>query len=247
MTHAEVPTLSYIRPVTSPSAGTTALRVLIADDDPTIVLLMEHVLEGMGRKYDTADNGVAAWDAWQKTRHGLVLLDLDMPEMDGYEVCRRIREAQPDRETFILVVTGRDRAADLEAVLAAGADDYVTKPTTGQRLTARMRIAERRMENDRARREAEDELQKARWLAGIGEATVGLQHEINNPLTGLLGITELMLMEAKEAGRPTDELEMIMQQGRRIGELVKRLGDLRDPKSVPYSAKSKMLDLKNGG
>ncbi len=208
---------------------------------------MEHVLEGLGRKFDTADNGVAAWDAWQKSRHGLVMLDLDMPEMDGLEVCRRIRSAEPERETFILVVTSHDRAADLEAVLAAGADDYVTKPTTGQRLTARMRIAERRMANDRARREAEDELQKSRWLAGIGEATVGLQHEINNPLTGLLGMTELMLMEAKETGRPTAELEMIMQQGRRIGELVKHLGELRDPRSVSYAGKSKMLDLKNGG
>jgi DNA-binding response OmpR family regulator len=221
--------------------------VLIADDDPTIILLMEHVLEGLGRKYDTAENGAAAWEAWEKTRHALVVLDLEMPEVDGLEVCRRIRAAEPARETFILVVTGRDRAADLEAVLAAGADDYVTKPTTGQRLTARMRIAERRMANDRARREAEEELQKSRWLAGIGEATVGLQHEINNPLTGLLGITELMLMEAKEAGRPTEELEMIIQQGRRIGELVKRLGELRDPRSVPYAGTAKMLDLKNGG
>ena len=100
------------------------------------------------------------------------------------------------------------------------------------------------MENDSARRAAEEELRKSRFLAGIGEATVGLQHEINNPLTGLLGITELMLMDAKEAGRSTEELEMILQQGKRIGELVKRLGELRDPQSVHYVGKSKMLDLK---
>jgi DNA-binding response OmpR family regulator len=173
------------------------------------------------------------------------VLDLDMPKMDGLEVCRRIREADPTRETFILIVTGRDRAADLEAVLAAGADDYVTKPTTGQRLTARLRIAERRMENDSARREAEEELRKSRWLAGIGEATVSLQHEINNPLTGLLGMAELMLIEARENKRSTEELETIIQQGKRIGDLVKRLGELRDPKSVPYSGRSKMVDLKN--
>lgn len=101
------------------------------------------------------------------------------------------------------------------------------------------------MANESARREAEEELRKSRWLAGIGAATVSLQHEINNPLTGLLGMAELMLMEAKEAKRSTEELETIIQQGKRIGELVKRLGELRDPQSVPYSGKSKMLDLQN--
>lgn len=224
---------------------TPAPRVLVADDDPTILLLLEHVLEGLGKPFDTAEDGALAWELWEKTRHPLVVLDLDMPKMDGLEVLRRIRETDPKRETFVLVVTGRDRAADLEAVLAGGADDYVTKPTSGQRLTARLRIAERRMANDAARRDAEEELRNSRFLAGIGEATVTLQHEINNPLTGLLGIAELMLMDAKETGRKTDEIEMILQQGKRIAELVKRLGDLRDPKSVHYVGKSKMLDVKN--
>jgi len=232
--------------VTSAKPSSPA-RVLIADDDPTIILLLEHVLEGLGRQFDSAENGAEAWEAWQKARHPLVVLDIDMPELDGLEVCRKIREADPARETFVLVVTGHDRAADLDAALTAGADDYVTKPTSGQRLTARLRIAERRMANESARRAAEEELRQAQFLAGIGEATVGLQHEINNPLTGLLGIAELMLIEAKENGRSTEELEMILQQGRRITELVKRLGELRDPKSVHYAGTKKMLDLQDEG
>jgi DNA-binding response OmpR family regulator len=218
-------------------------HVLIADDDPTIVLLIEHVLEGLGRTYDTADTGTAAWDAWQKTRHLLVVLDIEMPGMDGLEVCRRIRASDTKKETFILVVTGRDRAADLEAVLDAGANDYVTKPTSGQRLTARLRIAQRRMADDYARRAAEAEVSKTRWLAGIGEATVALQHEINNPLTSLLGTAELLLLEAQEKKQPTDEIRLIIEQGRRISGLVKRLGELRDPKSVEYARGDKMIDL----
>jgi DNA-binding response OmpR family regulator len=226
-------------------AKSTPRRVLVVDDDPTIVLLLEHVLEGLGWTYDTAADGEEAWEMWQKDKHPLLVLDLEMPKMDGFEVCRLIRKAQPTRETYVLVVTGRDKAADLEAVLAAGADDYITKPTSGQRLTARLRIAERRMDNDVQRRQVEEMLRQSQWLAGIGEATVGLQHEINNPLTGLLGTAELMLMDAKDAGRPTEDIEMILQQARRIGELVKRLGELRDPKSVHYreGSPAKMLDL----
>ena len=218
---------------------------LIADDDPTIVLLLEQVLQGLGRDYDTATDGESAWECWNRARHKLVVLDLSMPKLDGIDVIRRIRDVDPGRNSYILVVTGRDKAADLESVLDAGADDYVSKPTAGQRLIARLRIAERRMENDRARRLAEEELRKARFLAGIGEATVGLQHEINNPLTGLLGTAELMLldMEEKGGGQPTDEIRTIIEQARRISDLVKRLGELRDPQSVHYAGGKRMIDL----
>jgi DNA-binding response OmpR family regulator len=220
-------------------------RFLIADDDPTIVLLLEHVLEGLGKSFDTADNGTAAWDTWQASRHPLVVLDIEMPGMDGLEVCRKIRQADPARQTYILIVTGRDRAADLEAVLDAGADDYVTKPTTGQRLTARLRIAQRRMADDNARRVAEEELRNAQRLSAIGEATITLQHEINNPLTGLLGTAELMLIEAQENGKGVEEIQTIIEQARRIGALVKRLGELRDPKSVSYAGDATMIDLRD--
>jgi DNA-binding response OmpR family regulator len=225
-------------------AGPVNPRVLVADDDPTVVLLMEHALEGLGRDYDTADNGTAAWESWQEKRQPLVVLDIEMPGMDGLEICRRIREADAARQTYILIVTGRDKAADLEAVLTAGADDYLTKPTTGQRLLARLRIALRRMGDDAARRLAEEELRKSRWLAGIGEATMTLQHEINNPLTGLMATAEMMLMDAEEQGKPTGDLRTILDQARRISALVKKMGELRDPKSVPYAGgDSRMLDL----
>jgi DNA-binding response OmpR family regulator len=220
-------------------------RVLVADDDPTIVLLLEHALEALGRSYETADDGAEAWSAWERHRHELVVLDIEMPKMDGLEVCRRIRAADGGRRTFVLVVTGRDKAADLEAVLDAGADDYVTKPVTGQRLLARLKIALRRMADDAARRKAEEDLKKASYLAGIGETCVALQHEINNPLTGLLATAELLLIEAKQRGHPTEEISVIIEQARRIVDLVKRMGDMRDPKSVPYAGQAKMLDLED--
>ena len=209
-----------------------------------MLLLMEHALEGLGRPFEAVSDGDAAWRAWSESRHSLVLLDIEMPGLDGLEVCRRIRQEDEGRETFIIIVTGRDRAADLESVLAAGADDYVTKPTTGQHLVARLRIAGRRMEDDRARRTAEEELRRARWFAGIGEATVAIQHEINNPLAGLLATAELMKLEAEEQRRPLGGIEVIIEEARRISALVKRMGTLRDARSVEYIGSSRMIDFR---
>ena len=219
-------------------------RVLIADDDPAMLLLLEHALEGLGRDFDGAENGDAAWELWQKSRHPLVLLDVVMPGLDGLEVCRRIRIADPERNTFIVIITGKDRAADLEEVLEAGADDYVRKPVTGQSLVARLRIAQRRMMDDAARRVAEEELRRARYMAGIGEATVAIQHEINNPLAALMATVELMMMDYTKLGQPTQDLKAVLDEAKRIGALVKRMGELRDPHAVQYVGDSKMLDLR---
>ena len=219
-------------------------RVLVADDDPTIVLMLEHLLEGLGRAYDTVPDGDQAWNAWERERHELVILDVEMPGIDGLEVCRRIRAADVERCTFVLMLTGRDKASDLEEALDAGADDYVTKPVTGQRLTARLRIAQRRMESEAARRRAEEELRKARYMAGIGEMSVTIQHEINNPLTGILGTAELLIMDAKERGEPTEEIRVIVEQAQRIGALVKRMGELKDVKTIEYPGGARMVDLK---
>ena len=222
-----------------------APQVLIADDDPTTVLLVEHVMQAIGRTYETADEGAQAWAAWGRSRHALVVLDIEMPHLDGLEICRRIRAAAADRHTFILIVTVRDRAADLEAVLDAGADDYVTKPVTGQHLMARVRIAERRMADEASRREVEEELRKTRWLAGIGEATVTLQHEINNPLGSLLAMAELIRLQAVERGQVTEEIDVVIEQGKRITSVVKRIGQLRELKSIPYVGDARMLGLKD--
>jgi DNA-binding response OmpR family regulator len=143
----------------------------------------------------------------------------------------------------VIIITGRDRAADLEAALAAGADDYITKPVTGQRLLARLRIAQRRMHDDATRRAVEEALRRARWAAGIGEATIALQHEINNPLTSLLATAELLQLDAAQQGLRTEDIDTILEQARRISALVKRLSELRDPKSVPYVSDASMIDL----
>lgn len=220
------------------------MHVLLADDDEFMRLLIEEVLKGLGHTVQPVADGAAAWAAWEAARAPLVLLDWQMPGMDGIEVARRIRDAEAGRqESFIIVVTAHDPGDGLDTVLDAGADDYLSKPVGPDELRARITIAERRIEQERARRDAEDALARARWLAGIGETTLALQHEINNPLAALLGNVALIESGIIRPDEYGECVSVIAEQAKRIAAVVKRLASLRDPKSVEYLQGAKMIDL----
>jgi DNA-binding response OmpR family regulator len=219
------------------------VKVLIADDDATIQALVRSVVVSLGNEPVEAANGADAWLRFRTERFPLAVVDIEMPDMDGLELCRRIRAADPNHESFILVLTGRNTRDDLGAVLDAGADDYIAKPTTPNNLRARLVIAGQRMEQEAQRRAAEAELARARWLAGIGETSIALQHEINNPLSALLGHTELLMLDEQEMGQRNEHVRVIHEQALRIAEVVKRLRKLRDPQTVEYVAGARMLDL----
>jgi DNA-binding response OmpR family regulator len=220
------------------------VKVLIADDDETIRALVSAVAVSLGYEPVIATDGVAAWRRYETERFPLMVVDIEMPGMDGLELCRSIRGVDERHETFVVVLTGRSTHEDLGQVLEAGADDYMSKPTTPDNLRARLVIAQRRMAQEAQRRAAEEALAKARWMAGIGETSIALQHEINNPLSALLGHAELLMLDEHDTAKePNEHVRVIHEQARRIADVVKRLGQLRDPQTVEYVAGSRMLDL----
>jgi len=213
-------------------------------------LLHEEVLRAGGHDPIVASDGSEAWSTFERQTPPMVILDWQMPGLDGLEVCRRIREHPQGDTTFVLVVTARDGADDLTTVLDAGADDYLSKPVTPDNLQARLRIAERRIEVSLARKAAEEELRRARYLAGIGETTLTLQHEINNPLAALLTNTGLILSGVLNDGEVRDSIAVIDEQARRIAEVVKQLRKVekeRRAMSVEYMGEQRMIDLRGDG
>jgi DNA-binding response OmpR family regulator len=116
-------------------------RILIVDDDPQIRRVLKVTLTGQGYEVDDAKSGESALEKVRDRRFDLVLLDMNMPGMDGLETCRAIRERS---EIGIIMLTVRDNEADAVEALDAGADDYVTKPFKPSELSARIRAALRR-------------------------------------------------------------------------------------------------------
>jgi DNA-binding response OmpR family regulator len=219
------------------------MRVLFADDDVIARTLLCAVLSDLGHEVMLAEDGERAWQSFQDEPVPLVVLDINMPGLDGLTVCRLIRDHTAGRETFVIMVTARDGRDDLTAVLAAGADDYVTKPSSPENLRARLEIAGQRIVQNAASRAAEAELARSRWLAGIGETTIAIEHEINNPLSALLGHAELLLMDEGMTAEQMDSLRIIQEQAVRIADVVRRLARLKNPQSVEYLSGSRMLDL----
>jgi DNA-binding response OmpR family regulator len=218
------------------------VRILVAEDLASTRWLIAETLREMGHEVTAAADGAEAWEAFQRERHPLVIVDWLMPAMDGISLTARIREHEPRRETFILLETGRGTSEDVALALQAGVDDYITKPLTTEHLRARVTIAERRIELDRQARLAEEAHARGRWLRGVGETTLAVQHEINTPLTTLLAELE----HARESSDPAERegaLSEASEQARRIAEVLRRLEVLADPRSIVPEGGLGMIDL----
>ena len=123
------------------SSVSTPPTVLVIEDEQTIAQAVAARLRSEGFAVEVATDGEAGVEAHHRLRPDLVVLDLMLPGLDGLEVCRRI---QRDHPVPVLVLTARDTEDDLVTGLAAGADDYLTKPFSGRELVARIRALLRR-------------------------------------------------------------------------------------------------------
>ncbi len=181
-----------------------------------------------------AADGDAALALLEAEGADVLLLRWRARHAEGRTLCRRMRAVPNGRDLFVLAVVGG--VADAAAALDAGADDYLVAAAAAAHLPARLTIAERRLAADRARRAVEAELARARPLVAIGETTLTLEHEINNPLAALLGHASLLAMGADSAEQQREYLGIILEQGRRIAAVVRRLGALKDPRAAEYLA-----------
>ncbi|HZM33862.1 MAG TPA: response regulator transcription factor [Burkholderiales bacterium] len=120
------------------------MRLLIVEDDAPLASGLSRILEAEGHAVDVASRGEQAVLAASRERFDLVILDIGLPQMDGFEVLRRLRAARSDSRVPVLVLTARDAVDDRVRGLDLGADDYMVKPFAMPELTARVRALLRR-------------------------------------------------------------------------------------------------------
>ncbi len=183
----------------------TAASVLVVEDTIANLRLLSDLLGRQGYEVRAVTNGRHALQAVERDPPDLILLDINMPELDGYEVCRRLKAADQSRDVPVIVLTALTDTADMVRAFEAGAVDYVTKPFRFEEVLARVKT---HLALRRAQAELAGNYARLGALERMRDDLVRMViHDLRSPLT-TLDLNLRMLMESS-AGFTDDQLEML--------------------------------------
>jgi PleD family two-component response regulator len=133
----------------APSASQSPPRILIADDNPQGVELLEAYLAGTDYEIKSSADGEETLQAVKSWQPDLILLDIMMPKISGFQVCKRLRGDPATRDIAVLMITALDQPSDVDKAVDAGTDDFLTKPINKNELLLRVRSLLRSRQNKR--------------------------------------------------------------------------------------------------
>jgi len=119
------------------------MKILIVEDEFVSRMKMDKLIRSLGYETLIATNGLEGWKIWKAERPDIVITDWEMPQMDGLELCKKIRTEEGEGYTYIIIVTGRKNIQDVIKGMEAGADDYIVKPFNRDELNVRIKAGER--------------------------------------------------------------------------------------------------------
>jgi len=219
-------------------------RILVIDDDQVNAELLKTKLSARGFEVAVAHTVDAAMSEDRRFQPQLILLDVVMPEMSGFELCKKIIEVHEHKYVPVILVTSMDDLQSKVKGLESGAYDYVTKPFDSQELLARVRSALRTKKLYDELSAMREKLTEAEKLGALGEMAIMLHHEINNPLQAIVLSAENMQSDLSEEVRVSqDDIEIILKSCNRIQEVLQRITRLKRVRSAPYLGQMGMLDL----
>jgi len=181
------------------------MKILVVDDSPTIRAALKALLERMGHTVVEANDGKEALRIYRQDRPGLVLIDVVMPIMDGYESARHMRETSADEWVPIIFLSSKEADQDLDRAIEAGGDDYLVKPVSFVVLNAKIRALQR-LESMRTK-----QLEMSRDLASANRELEKLSRQ--DGLTGIANrryFDSYLLTEVRRATREKAPVSLIL-------------------------------------
>jgi len=197
--------------------------VLVVDDEPVNVQLLQRKLQWDGMEVLTAGDGQACLDIAKEKLPDLILLDVMMPGMGGFEVCQKLREDESTKSIPVIFVTAQNSKEGKLEGLQAGAVDYITKPIDLEETTARVRAQLKYLAINHENVELTRRLGESRRAAAIGALTQGIAHNLNNMLGVVIGYLELAKANHTDPEKVLKNIARVENAGNRIVGIIKQL------------------------
>lgn len=207
------------------------MNILVADDDSHVRFLLNSALSQLGHKITEAENGRDAWEAWKRDHHALVISDWMMPDVDGLELCRRIRAEESSELTYIILITARAGKANYLDAMDSGVDDFISKPFEKDQFVTRVRVATRILDLHESLRLANTDLERRVWertaelekaLRAKSELLSRASHELRTPMNHILGFAQLLKLKGLTTKQEAS-VENILKSGDRLLALINRI------------------------
>jgi two-component system NtrC family sensor kinase len=186
--------------MTSTLQNTNRANILVVDDTPQNLRLLAEILSNQGYQVRPVPNGKLALSAAQKMPPDIVLLDIMMPDMDGYEVCQRLKDSEVTKDIPVIFISAINDVMDKVKAFAVGGVDFITKPFQVEEVLARIETHLKICSLQQSLQEKNQDLATAIYqlqatqehliqsekMAALGQLIAGIAHEINTPL-GIIG------------------------------------------------------------
>lgn len=194
-------------------------KILIVDDNVSNRLLLAARMESDGYEAEFASNGLEGISKAESMHPDLILLDVMMPQLDGFEACRRLKAKEETRYIPVIMLTARGELEDKLMGLEVGAEDYIVKPYSLVEISARVRSL-------LAVRALYSRLRESEKMAALGEMVDGIAHELRNPLTTVGGMAR-RLYDAAEKDVNKRYASTIMSSVERMERMMLRIDEYK--------------------
>ena len=217
-------------------------RILIVDDNPIETAILRDTLNQNNYRVDAVDSGEAALASVIKQAPHLILMDVMMKGINGFETCRRLGPYLA--ETAVVFVTKKSDLDSLQEGLAAGGVDYICRPVNSVELLARVKSHLRTVRlQHMLQRQLEQEMQTTHRLTDVGLTAAKVSHEFRNMLQPVIGLSELWVKRHPEDHVDYQHLSMIHQGAVRASTLAKQMLELVNQRQItPETKESVALD-----
>lgn len=214
---------------------TNKRKILLVDDEKIIRMTLSRKLRNTGYEVTLAENGEQAKELIDKNVFDLIITDVVMKEVSGIEVLHHVKEVSPD--TVVILITGYGSMESVVEALRQGAHDYIVKPCDNEEVL--MRIAKGIEKKDIL-----EQLKVSQNKLALSQLAVAINHEINSPLTVMIGNTEILLRQKNELSQKTaNRLKKIIEAGNQIKNIVSKLRDIKDAAVIKYADYATMIDI----